>query len=883
MQKNEHVTIEKKDQSEDIFDINYLKKKGIDHLQELTGKKWTDYNIHDPGITTLEILCFALTELGYRSDYAIKDLFHPSPKAAPIKDTFFSAHEILSTGPVTINDFRKVIVDIDGIKNVEIIPSKTIKEFNGIYDAYIELSDTTITEANKTKILEQVRLEISTHRIICFEIDQLFILENDSLGLDLTIELNHKVDQTEFLFLIANELDNYLSPSPIYHNLEELQEQQIPKSTIFSGPLLKNGFITEKDIQQHQIRKQVYISDLVNLLMDITSIAHIKKISLKDHLNQAYNWLYTVETGKVPRLNYANTTITATYKGKPSFSFSLSEILSSASNANKSSGLGHKENQLLSPVGEFKELKEYRSIANDFPVVYGLSELGLPAGATDETEASMKQFKAFLLIFDQVLANYFAQLDHTKHLFSLHPITSTNAIQLLEDFPGIYYMYKPFVDEYVIRNIHMDDERNLKKEWKVYLEKNRAEIEQIIQVSVEDELSFMKRRNLVLDHLLARFGYEHTTFEFVSQLSDQELIDYKLNLLNNLVEGGNNKSKGFDKRSKPLVVKSGFELNLTALLGFNGVTTALITTPTVHLFKNKGGISPQENGVSLAFKEVNKSIILQELIALGRVTENYVKDENGFFIAQKNSDPFAEITYKGTNKKEAITKMVNQLSLLSSASEGLYAIEHLILKPTDQMNAFGFYVDQNDLAIFSSNYLLTRKDRDELINSFTAYALDKKTYSIIELEHNQFKIKWAKGEHELLSTHFFDAENQALKFIEEYIYNFSKLEAVEEVIKVGTKYNDFFNEVDDPFSNIITFVLPTWPHRFQNRAFKRYIDEVLIEETPAHIFANICWLNYEEMLCFETSYQTFMNAPSRNEALKQQALEKLLPLLISNE
>ena len=189
-------------------------------------------------------------------------------------------------------------------------------------------------------------------------------------GIDLTVELNSKVDQTEFLYLIANELDNYFSPSPKYKNLEELQEKDFPISDIFSGPLLENGFITEQDIQDHKIRKQVFISDIVNLLMDIESISHIKKISLKDTLNQSYNWLYDVSRGKVPRLNYSTTTITATYKGKPSFSFQLSEILSSESNSNLEDGLNHKTNQLTLPIGEFKNLKEYRSISHDFPVVY---------------------------------------------------------------------------------------------------------------------------------------------------------------------------------------------------------------------------------------------------------------------------------------------------------------------------------------------------------------------------------------------------------------------------------------------------------------------------------------------------------------------------------
>ena len=46
-------------------DYEKLHLEGIDHIQKLSGKQWTDYNFHDPGITILEQICYALTDLGY--------------------------------------------------------------------------------------------------------------------------------------------------------------------------------------------------------------------------------------------------------------------------------------------------------------------------------------------------------------------------------------------------------------------------------------------------------------------------------------------------------------------------------------------------------------------------------------------------------------------------------------------------------------------------------------------------------------------------------------------------------------------------------------------------------------------------------------------------
>ena len=57
-----------------------LRAEGLSHIQSLSHSLWTDYNAHDPGITTLEALCYAITELGYRSGFDMQDRFFGSSK-----------------------------------------------------------------------------------------------------------------------------------------------------------------------------------------------------------------------------------------------------------------------------------------------------------------------------------------------------------------------------------------------------------------------------------------------------------------------------------------------------------------------------------------------------------------------------------------------------------------------------------------------------------------------------------------------------------------------------------------------------------------------------------------------------------------------------------
>lgn len=115
----ESLTIPKHPILEPAEDYAFLRAKGLEHIQQLGSRFWTDYNIHDPGITILELLCYALTDLGYRAGFGMADLLAAPPgKATDFKrQGFHTAREILTMNPLTVRDFRKLLIDLDGVKN----------------------------------------------------------------------------------------------------------------------------------------------------------------------------------------------------------------------------------------------------------------------------------------------------------------------------------------------------------------------------------------------------------------------------------------------------------------------------------------------------------------------------------------------------------------------------------------------------------------------------------------------------------------------------------------------------------------------------------------------------------------------------------------------
>ncbi len=96
------------------LDFDRLRAEGIRHLENLATEVWTDFNAHDPGITLLELLCYAITDLGYRTRMLpIQDIAAGPGGEKP----WFDAHEILPVSPVTVYDLRKILIDMEGVKN----------------------------------------------------------------------------------------------------------------------------------------------------------------------------------------------------------------------------------------------------------------------------------------------------------------------------------------------------------------------------------------------------------------------------------------------------------------------------------------------------------------------------------------------------------------------------------------------------------------------------------------------------------------------------------------------------------------------------------------------------------------------------------------------
>ncbi|MGB1216318.1 MAG: hypothetical protein ACPG5P_00495, partial [Saprospiraceae bacterium] len=246
----EPVRIEKKEPLKEVEDLYFLKKKGLESIQQLSGDIWTDYNEHDPGVTILEYLCYALTELGFKSNFKDEDYLFLNQKK---DDILFSLDKILSNGPITPLDFRKIIIDqIRGIKNVWVLPrykDNTGADFNGLFDIFLQL----YPDEDELKTKEEVSELFIENRNLSEDLNEVLILQSKEVTFHAEIVVSPDFIVENVLADILNRVSEFISPTISLFSYDEMIEKGYTKNEIFNGPKTNNGFLDTKQLEESSI------------------------------------------------------------------------------------------------------------------------------------------------------------------------------------------------------------------------------------------------------------------------------------------------------------------------------------------------------------------------------------------------------------------------------------------------------------------------------------------------------------------------------------------------------------------------------------------------------------------------------------------------------
>lgn len=815
-------TIPKEKPAEPALNQQTLYAIGLEHVQKLSSRLWTDYNVHDPGVTTLELLCYALTDLGYRASFPMKDLLaSPAGNVGAMGKQFFTARRILPNRPLTLLDYRKLLIDLKGVKNAwlqpaevtyyaDVIKGKLLRansgqpglhpvRLQGIYDVIIEFMDDITTAADREKVMDSVRRRLHANRNLCEDFAGFGEVASQEFVLCAELELAPDADVAKVQADIYFQVQEYLAPAVANYTLTEMLARKHEDGSaftvdeIFNGPALDCGFIDDSELAAADLREEIRLSDVISIIMDVEGVRAVRDIVINPRGTTrplADKWTVPVAARRKALLNRAqsrlvyykrNMPVTAT----PAKVEEQFQALVDAARAKAETAVAY---DLDIPTGKFRDPADYYSFQNHFPAVYGLGEQGLGGAADDTRRAQALQLKAYLLFFDQIMANYFAQLSHARELLSADPALRRTyfgqTVDSFADSPRIYVGGPGALEQ-----------------------------------ALEDDAGFAERRNRFLDHLIARFAERFTDFANIMYSAfgsnPAAMIPLKCEFLRDYPAISGERGMAYDcslKRDADLwnsANVSGLEKRLAKLLGIRNFTRRNLGEVTFDVYAEVDGTPGDEFRWRLRHRETGEILLssstkypsgqqakqeMQTAIGLARTPCGHQRKvaANGkhyFNIVDATGEVVARrIEYFDTAEAmdAAITSLVDYLHIHYS-DEGMYVIEPVLLRPSANPDPF---------------------------------------------------------------------------------------------LPICPDPNCTDCAEADPYSYRIHVILPAYASRFANMDFRRFVEEVIREETPAHILPRVCWISKEDMAVLEKAYRDWIHlragAETAGRAAKLKAFIEIL-------
>lgn len=811
-------SIPKKNNLETALDHHRLNAIGLGHVQRLSRRIWTDYNVHDPGITILELLCYALTDLAYRATFPVQDLLaSATDNVAAMQKQFISARRILPNRPLTMPDYRKLLIDIKGVKNAWLAtvtqsyyadtargelrrdnpgrPEIREIQLSGLYSVTIEYDSDNAAE--QLQVQKTVKAVLQANRNLCEDFVQFARVEMQPFNLCCELELDADADTAAVKAEILFQVQNYLAPPIRNYTLDEMLERKKADGShytadeIFDGPALSCGFIDDEELTKGELRTEIRLSDVISIIMDIRGVKVVRDILVHPDglkLSLENKWVVPVMPGRKALLNQEHSRIVLYKRSMPVMA---DDVKAEARLKQLREAVTTKTDlefpyDFEIPLGTFRNAGSYYSFQNHFPAVFGLSESGLNSSADDRRRAQACQLKGYLLFFDQLMADYFAQLAHVKELFSTDPgLQRTYFHQAVTTFAGYEKLYGT------------DD---------------AAEIVNIIEGSVEDKGLLTERRNRFLDHLISRFAERFNDFAGIMYsafgTTPEQMVAIKCAFLNDYPATSSERSLAWNfslKEDADLWNTdnvSGLERRLCRLLGIRNHARRNLGDIAFDLYAEIDGNPTDEFRFRIRKRDTGKIILsssthyataelaraeMSRAINFALLPAGYQRKttrDGKFYFNVINSDGEVlarriEYFTDETLMEAAIAETMEYLRV-NYSDEGMYLIENLLLRPEEKDDPFLPICPASSTDVYAEN---------------------------------------------------------------------------------------------DPYSCRIHVILPAYGSRFQSMDFRRFAEEVIREETPAHILPKICWISKDDMARFEKDYRDWIYLKTGAEKTKRR--EKL--------
>lgn len=544
-------------------DAATMKRAAIAWLREACGSQWTHFNESDPGVMLLEALIYGLTDLAYQARRPLERLLRDDEGRFRSEDqSFHPAKTILAMDPLTHEeDAAWLQATYPEIRYVEFcLANEEGRSLAGCWEALLVFNPDVPPTARARIADGALRLLQSKRRLG----ERLLAVKTApviSVSLEVLLQLTPDANRARLRATLYREIDDALGFPPTQSAAEAGINATETAALLVGQAEETTAADSATPAPGGPIRWSEAETRIVARLQRLPGVAAVSGVRPRDAAsapspNQRAFFALAAE----PSSDLAARPL----KSGEWWAVTKSSVSPSA--GNKLSSPFASKNANPGPGSESGRLRprlsgEYRSIQYDLPRIFGLRDDGLERDLAPEEQSRVAQLKGYLLVFEQLLADYLAQLSRVGDYFSVRPQDRTRFTQPLRSVPGVERLLMHAVEE---TDLLPTAERAAQR--RTFWAKSDNPHLRALAERAEGPLEFEEHRKRVLDHLLARFGETLPSDDPANcpTLTNREAY------LRQIDELGRSRARGLDASRVPAALRprprSGLEEKMRLLL-----------------------------------------------------------------------------------------------------------------------------------------------------------------------------------------------------------------------------------------------------------------------------------------------------------------------------
>jgi hypothetical protein len=797
----ESFPIVTKSRDPDGLDFAGLREAAIAFAQQLSGKIWTDYNLHDPGVTILEQICFGLSELAYQSGISVEEYLSDQHGVIDFhKYSLFKPHEILPNKAVTLRDYCKLFIDaMPEVDGVHLVPVA-----RGIYDIHLRLQRSLTgaapNEAHEQRLKALARQVFMSNRNLGEDLNDIVLDPSQPCYLKANIEIGGRRGRAEITADILFQCARLISSNIRIERYEDAYRNNADLAQLFDGPLTHRGYIDSESLNQPGGHADQDLNSLVAAISGVKQIYDLRLVDAQGnpvdeekvqkgmyHLQlpetaDQLGWLVISNLAGDSRDKYEQLPDAVHLEKNKKLLAEVRRYLQRlefeyhAFRTNKSQAASF----YPLPAGKPRAPLDYYSVQHHFPNVYGVNAAGVPSGETAERKLLAKQLKAYLYPVEQLMANFLQQIQELHNLFCIGESRRQSYFSMYLDnhqMPQIAQLYTG------------------KSELNVQLVRARYD-------------NFSERKNRALDSLLAIYGevfpeeqLRHFD-DYHSDTVDYWMIDNKIHFL-------------------------------THILSLSGARAQAFDQTLAHWQTDNISIAQKKISILLGYRQIGKSRAFSQVAGGFNIklvsTEQILQKNRNHNLADFTTEPLPEL---GDSQRRALHNWQYEPGKAISMSDNMarsavYLSNYRIVRDGEQVEVYLQLPIQQKLVFLK---------RARSLGEALSYAHKfKKIATLLNDECEGFHLV----EHLLLRPR--------VQLVQE-------AQAPDDSPCGPDPFSDNF------FDHQLSLVFPGWTARAINPAFRQYVRQLANEHMPAHLLSEIYWLDLADMESFENIYQQWLEA-----------------------